>query len=230
MFTSHAELTKAGMLRKRITIIDSDREFCIAASAILRNSMKFQVNKVYHDSKEALKKLKDDLSDIIIMDLDFPELKGPDFILKAREKIPGLDVLVTTDYDDEQIVFQSLCHGASGYLLKKNCLSQLLDALSVMTSGGSPIDPVIARYVIRSIQINEISPLSSRESMVLKLLMQGKTYAVIAEELFISGETVKTHLKNIYRKLKVNTKAEAVRKAVEEQLVAGYMGLTFNYR
>ncbi len=218
------------MIKKRITIVDRDEEFVIALSAIIRGTTNFQVNKVYHDSRDALRRVSDDLSDIIVTDIDFPELTGEEFILKIREKAPGTTILVVTKYDDENHVFRSLCNGATGYLLKENCLPQIPNALSVLASGGSPIDPSITRYIVRSIQINEVSPLSSRESTVLKLLMQGKTYAVIAEELFISGETVKTHLKNIYRKLNVNTKAEAVKKAVEEQLVAGYMGLTFNYR
>jgi DNA-binding NarL/FixJ family response regulator len=218
------------MIKKRITIVDRDEEFVIALSAIIRGTTNFQVNKVYHDSREALRKASDDLSDIIITDLDFQELSGEEFILKVREKIPGTNVLVITKYDDENHVFRSLCNGATGYLLKDDCLPHVPQALNVLASGGSPIDPSITRYIVRSIQINEVSPLSSRESTVLKLLMQGKTYAVIADELFISGETVKTHLKNIYRKLNVNTKAQAVKKAVEEQLVAGYMGLTFNYR
>jgi DNA-binding NarL/FixJ family response regulator len=218
------------MIKKRVTIVDRDEEFAIALSAIIRGTTNFQVNKVYHDSREALRKASDDLSDIIITDLDFQELTGEEFILKVREKIPGTNILVITKHDDENHVFRSLCNGATGYLLKDDCLPQVPHALNVLASGGSPIDPSITRYIIRSIQINEVSPLSSRESTVLKLLMQGKTYAVIADELFISGETVKTHLKNIYRKLNVNTKAEAVKKAVEEQLVAGYMGLTFNYR
>jgi DNA-binding NarL/FixJ family response regulator len=218
------------MIKKRITIVDKDEQFVIAIAAIIRGTTQFQINRVYHDSREALRKAADDLSDIIIMDLDFPELTGEDFISKVREKIPGQSILVVTNFDDEHHVFRALCNGASGYLLKNDCLPRIPEALNVLIGGGSPIDPLIARYIIRSIQVNEISPLSSRESTVLKLLMQGKTYAVIADELFISGETVKTHLKNIYRKLNVNTKAQAVKKAVEEQLVAGYMGLTFNYK
>lgn len=217
------------MVKKRIVIIDRDEEFCIAESEIIKNSSAFGVIKIYHDTWEALKKLNDDLPEIIIMDLDFDVLKGVDFILKAREKISGLEILVTTHHTEERVVFDALCHGASGFLLKNNCLPRLLDALNTLISGGSPIDPSVTRHIIRSIRISDASPLSTRESAVLKLLMQGKTYAVIADELFISGETVKTHLKNIYRKLKVNTKADAVRKAVKEQLVAGYMGLNFNY-
>ena len=94
-----------------------------------------------------------------------------------------------------------------------------MDALTTLSQGGAALDPIIARFILRHIQVNEVSPLSARELMVLKLLIQGKTYSSIARELVISGETVKSHLKNIYKKLNVNTKAEAVRKAIIEQLV-----------
>jgi DNA-binding NarL/FixJ family response regulator len=217
------------MVKKRIVIIDRDEEFTTAEAAIIKSSAGFEVVRFYRDGADALKKLSDDLPDIIIMDLDFRGLKAADFILKAREKMPNLEILITTQSNEERTVFDVLCHGASGFLLKNNCLPGLLDSLNTVVTGGSPVDPSVIRQIVRSIRINEASPLSTRESDVLKLLMQGKTYVVIADELFISGETVKTHLKNIYRKLKVNTRAQAVQKAVAEQLVAGYMGLNFNY-
>jgi len=207
------------MLKKRVTIVDSDEEFCMAVSAIIKNSEKFQLNKIYHDSKEALKRIQDDFSEIVIMDLDFPELKGTEFILKVREKIPGLNILVVTNYDEDEIVFHAISNGASGYLLKKRCLTHLLEALTIIANGGSPLDPLIARYIIRSMQVSGGSPLSTRESMVLKLLVQGKTYSTIGKDLLISGETAKTHIKNIYKKLQVHSKSEAVAKAIKGKIV-----------
>ncbi|MBL0740837.1 LuxR C-terminal-related transcriptional regulator [Chryseolinea lacunae] len=212
------------MLRKRITLIDQDENFCTVVSSLIRVSGKYQLVSSYNDCREALRKIKDDFTEIVIMDIDFAEMKGTDFIMKIREKIPGLEILITTNYEDEEIVFSTLSHGASGYLLKRNCIEHLLEALNTLTSGGSPLDPIVARQLVRSMHISEISPLSTRESMVLKLLIQGKTYSTIATELYISGETVKSHLKNIYKKLNVNSKAEAVKKAITDQLVTGHMG------
>src|SRR6187402_2345616 len=117
------------MLKKRIVIIDRDEEFSRAEAAIIRSSAGFEVVRVHRDGDEALKKLRDDLPDIIIMDLDFRELKAADFILKAREKMPNLEILITTQSNDERTVFDALCHGASGFLLKKSCLPGLLDSL-----------------------------------------------------------------------------------------------------
>jgi DNA-binding NarL/FixJ family response regulator len=114
-----------------------------------------------------------------------------------------------------------LGQGACGYLLKQNGIDELVPSLQVLQDGGSPLSPQVARSIVRSIQINELSPLSPRESTVLKLLSQGKTYSSIASALDLSNETVKTHLKNIYKKLNVNSKAQAIQKAMEEQLVVG---------
>lgn len=208
------------MFKKRVILIDSDQDFLAAASSLIKASDKFQLIRVYVDCWEALKKLKDDFAEIIIMDIDFAEMKGTEFILKVREKIPGLEILVTSNYENEEIVFSILRNGASGYLLKRNCISQLLDSLTILSKGGSPLDPVITRMLIQSMHVNEISPLSPRESSVLKLMVQGKRHSSIADELFISRETVKSHLKNIYRKLNVNSKAEAIRVAITDRLVA----------
>jgi DNA-binding NarL/FixJ family response regulator len=212
------------MFKKRVILIDSDEGFLSAASSVIRASDKFQLIRAYNNCWEALKKIRDDFAEIIVMDIDFAEIKGTEFILKAREKIPGLEILVTSNYEDEEIVFSILRNGASGYLLKKNCISQLLDSMTILSKGGSPLDPGIARMLIQSMHVNEISPLSPRESSVLKLMVQGKRHALIAEELFISRETVKSHLKNIYRKLNVNSKAEAIRIAITDRLVAVHRG------
>lgn len=216
------------MLKKRITLLDTDENFSSLVSSIIRISGQYEVVSIYQDCHEALKKLKDDFTEILLMDLDFADMKGTEFIQRVREKVPGLEILVTTHHEDDAIVFATLIHGASGYLLKKNCLPNLLEALAVLTAGGSPLDPMVTRQLIHSLRVSEISPLSPRESVVLKLMMQGKRYSTIAQELFISRETVKTHLKNIYRKLKVNSKTEAVRKAIAAQLVTGHFGYHFN--
>lgn len=210
------------MLRKRTIILDSDIDFCLAVSAIIKNSEKFCLVRVYHNSLIALKNMQQDFPEVIVMDLDFQELSGLDFILKAREKMPGLNILVITHYEDAAIAFNAIGNGALGYLLKRRSLPALMEHLHILVNGGSPIDPHVNRSLVRSMQVNEVSPLTSRESLVLKLLTQGKTYSGIAGDLSISGETVKTHLKNIYRKLNVNSKAEAVKKALEDQLITGH--------
>ena len=214
---------------KNVTLIDPDENFSTVVSSLIKVSGRYKLVSTYTDCREAIKRVKDDLTEIVIMDIDFAEMKGTEFILKLREKIPGLEILVTTHHEDEEVVFSTLSHGASGYLLKRNCIEHLLDALNTLMEGGSPLDPLIARQLVRSMHISEISPLSNRESMVLKHLIQGKTYSTIATELYISGETVKSHLKNIYKKLNVNSKADAVRKAVTDQLVTGHMGYFMNH-
>jgi DNA-binding NarL/FixJ family response regulator len=207
------------MFKKRITLLDSDEAFCTTVATLLKSSDKLHINKIYHCSVEALKNAKNDFSEIIIMDLDFPELKGTDFIMKVKEKVPGTIILVVTNYSHEEIIFHTITQGASGYLLKKKCLPQLMDSITAMINGGSALDPLVASYIVHSMHKNQASPLTKRESMVLKLLTDGKKYTEIAKDLDIASETVKTHLRNIYEKLDVKTKAQAVRKAIEDRLV-----------
>jgi DNA-binding NarL/FixJ family response regulator len=216
------------MLKKTITIIDTDKDFRDSISNLLMNSEEFLVNKVYDDTVIALKRLLRDRPDIILMDLKFTELQGIEFIFKVRERAPWIKIFVLTTNEDHQIAIQAITQGASGYLYKKNYKRDLMEALNNISNGGSPIDPFLAGHVIRSIQINVTSPLSNREAMIMNQLIQGKTNTRIASDLILSNETVKTHIRNIYRKLNVKSKAQALRKAVDQQLVSGHLGVIFN--
>jgi DNA-binding NarL/FixJ family response regulator len=216
------------MLKKTVTIIDTDKDFRDSISNLLMNSEGFLLNKVYDDTVIALKRLLRDRPDIILMDLKFTELQGIDFIFKVRERAPWIKIFVLTTNEDHQIAIQAITQGASGYLYKKNYKRDLMEALNNISNGGSPIDPFLAGHVIRSIQINVTSPLSNREAMIVNQLIQGKTNTRIATDLILSNETVKTHIRNIYRKLNVKSKAQALRKAVDQQLVSGHLGVIFN--
>lgn len=215
------------MIKKTITIIDADEKFCAMVSGMIEESADFLVNQIYFDTNIALKKLLRDKPDIILLDLDFAEQKGINFIIKAREKAHWIKILVLTNIEDQQVASQAISSGAFGYIYKKNFQRDLVDALATISDGGAPIDPFVACHVIRSLQVNQFSPLSNRETMVLKQMIQGKNSTGIASDLIISRQTVKTHVKNIYRKLKVNSREQALRKAVDEQLIVGHLGFVF---
>jgi DNA-binding NarL/FixJ family response regulator len=216
------------MLKKTVTIIDTDKDFCDSISNLLMNSEEFLVNQIYDDTVIAFKRLLRDRPDIILMDLKFTELQGIEFIFKVRERAPWIKIFVLTTNEDHQIAIQAITQGASGYLYKKNYKRDLMEALNNISNGGSPIDPFLVGHVVRSIQINVTSPLSNREAMIVNQLIQGKTNTRIATDLILSNETVKTHIRNIYRKLNVKSKAQALRKAVDQQLVSGHLGVVFN--
>ncbi|MEZ4688034.1 MAG: response regulator transcription factor [Bacteroidia bacterium] len=130
-----------------------------------------------------------------------------------------MDVLMLTVHEDDSTLFDALCAGASGYLLKEMRPADVFEAIAEARRGGAPMSPRIARRVVRAFHAPVESPLSEREREVLKLLCDGENYKTIADKLFISSNTVKAHIKHIYQKLEVNSRAEAVSKAHRDRLV-----------
>lgn len=170
------------------------------------------------------------LPDLVFMDIDMPDLDGIETVRRAKKDFPSVHFLMITVFDDEERVFEAIRAGASGYLLKDESIPGLHKAVDdVMNFGGAPMSPSIARKAFQYIQrSNEIiaqnepgndSPLSSREMEILTGLAEGKSYTVIADKLFISPHTVRKHMTNIYEKLHVNSKVEAVRLALEKKWV-----------
>ncbi|MBT1706611.1 response regulator transcription factor [Fulvivirgaceae bacterium PWU5] len=205
--------------RKRVVLVDRDEPFQNVLKYVLSSLDKILIVNQYAECADALKGLDRDQPDIIIMDIDFVFLKGPEFIARVKKKYPRIDILVISDYTDEDIVLNVIGSGASGFLLKQSCLPQLAESIDNLMRGGAPLDPFIARIVINAHHTGDSSPLSSQETTVLKLMMKGLTYRMIADELGIAKDTSKTHIKNIYKKLEVNTRAQAVSKAIADRLV-----------
>jgi DNA-binding NarL/FixJ family response regulator len=213
------------MIQKTITLIEADESFQATVSNIIQASNEFLVAKIYTNLELAFKRLLRDQPLLIVMDLT--DQQGIDFILKVKEEAHWVKILILTSNEDNQIAFHAINQGVSGYLYKKNCERDLLEALHCISNGGSPIDPFVAAHVIRSIQINRASPLSNRETTILKHMIKGKTSTGIANDLIISHQTVRTHVKNIYKKLKVNSREQALKKAIDNRWIVGYLGLAF---
>lgn len=207
------------LMKKRVVLIDMDDQFIQMVKYILGSIEKVVIVNMYEDCTDALANFEKDQPDIIIMDLDFKSRKGPEFIPKVKKLNHRVDILVITDYLEEDIILNVIGAGASGFLLKQNCLPVLPEAIKSIARGGSPLDPIVARVIINAHQAGGHSPLTIKETAVLKLMMNGLTYTMIAEELGIAKETSKTHIKNIYKKLNVNSRAAAVSKAITEKLV-----------
>ena len=161
--------------------------------------------------------------DVLLMDIDMPGMSGIEAVKKVRAAGFEIPILMLTVFDDDDHVFKALCAGASGYLLKKHISSRLFDALDELLAGGAPMSPSIARMVIASMQTKAVvqNPysLTSREKEILTSLSKGNSYKLIAAELQISIDTVRTHIKSIYEKLHVHSQTEAVSRAINEKLV-----------
>jgi DNA-binding NarL/FixJ family response regulator len=164
--------------------------------------------------------------DVLLMDLGLPGMSGIEGIKKAKVILPELTILVLTVYEENDLVFDALCAGACGYLVKKTPPSKLLEAIQEAYQGGSPMSANIARKVIDFFQQKkqflpqkQQSILTPREKEILSGLVEGKSFKAIADSLFISIETVRFHFRNIYKKLHVHSQSEAVAKAIKEGII-----------
>lgn len=203
----------------KITIVEDNDVVRDGFALLISSVSQHQVVNTYATCEEAIKNLSQDQPDIILMDLELPGMHGVEGIRKIKKLLPETNILVISVHTNSELVFQALCAGASGYITKNAGHSKILDAITEVRKGGAPMSSQIARMVVQSFQKNTDSPLTSRETEVLELLAKGKSYSAIANDLFVHKETIKSHIKNIYGKLQVNSKADAIEKAIKQRLI-----------
>ena len=205
--------------KKRVMIVEDDQEIRNSFTLIVNSSQKFMVVSAYGTAEEAIANINRDKPEIVLMDIELPGVNGIQGTKTIKDKSPHTDIIMVSVYEDSELVFEALKAGASGYITKSANYMELLSALEEIVKGGAPMSSRIARMVIDNFHVNPNSPLTKRETEILQLISEGKTYTQISEELFISKETAKTHIKNIYSKLQVNSKSEAIAKANLEKLI-----------
>jgi len=201
-----------------IAIVEDDNEIRQTLHLILDGSKGFACKYAFPDGESAIASIPNLPVDVVLMDIDLPGKSGIQATRELKKKCSGIDFIMLTVQSDDDSIFESLCAGASGYLLKDTNPADLLVHIKEVYDGGSPMSSQIARRIISSFRIIE-NPLSDRETEVLKLLSQGLNYKDVAEEIYLSPHTVKTHIKNIYAKLHVNNRAEAIYKAIKQKLI-----------
>lgn len=206
--------------KKRVVVIEFDAKFRNLLSGLIDTSENYVTIATYAECEEAIGNLAADFPDIVVMNTRFPAMQGAEAIGKIRKVLPDASILVVADPVEESSVFHTISMGANGYLLKSDCVYNFIHHLDELMQGGAPVSPAIARIIIESIHIARVSPLTTRETEVLRLITQGNSYTLIAKELNISKETSKTHIKNIYKKLNVTSKSQVVRRAMEERYVS----------
>lgn len=203
----------------KVSIVEDDSEIRNLLSLIIDGSPGFECTHTYSTCEDAITGIPKNPPDVVLMDIDLPKLNGIEGIRILKEKVAKTDFIMLTIKEDDESVFQSLCAGATGYLVKDIPPVKLLNAIKDVVEGGSPMSAGIARKVTSSFHKNTESPLSARETEVLKRLCDGENYKTIADAIFVSGNTVRAHIKNIYKKLQVNSRAEAVAKAINKNLL-----------
>ncbi len=203
----------------KVAIVEDDSDIRKLLSLIIDGSPGFECRQTYSNCEDAIENIPKDPPDVVLMDIDLPKLSGIEGIRILKEQLAKTDFLMLTIKEDDESVFQSLCAGATGYLVKDIPPANLLLSIKDVVNGGSPMSAAIARKVTMSFHKNTNSPLSERETEVLKRLCDGENYKTIADAIFVSGNTVRAHIKNIYKKLHVKSRAEAVAKAINNNLL-----------
>jgi len=209
-----------------VAIVEDNNTIREGLAVLINGTQGYSCVGSFNDCESFLKKLHSLSIDVVLMDIALPGINGIEGVKKALEIKEDLDVLMLTIYEDSEVVFDALCAGACGYLVKKTPPSRLLEAIKEVHEGGSPMSSQIARQVIiafkegkDSIKDKSSYGLSEREKEVLTLLAQGNNYQQIGDQLFISVDTVRHHIKNIYKKLHVHTQSEAVAKAIRKKII-----------
>ncbi len=208
------------MKKKRIVIIEDNAEIREGFTALLNNTEPYEVVNQYSHCEPAIRHLHTDEPDAVLMDIELPGgITGIEGTAIIKKQLPQCIIIIITIFEDTEKVFRSLCAGAGGYIIKNSNTEDIVQNISDAFAGGAPMSLSIAKMVVQSFQQKKESPLSVREAEVLTAVSQGKSYTKIATELFVSKETVRSHIKNIYLKLDVNSRAEAIKTARENKLI-----------
>ena len=209
----------------RVAIFDDNTQLRESLFDLVDASDGFICVGAFANCENVLQNVKDTKPDVILMDIEMPVVSGIDAVILIKERFPDVKILMQTIFEDDEKVFQSICNGAEGYILKNTAPGEILLSLKEIYEGGAPMTPAIATKVLRMFKNNlsakkdESFNLSIREKEILKHLVEGLSYKMIADACFISLETVSGHMKNIYKKLQVHSKGEAVAKAIKGNIV-----------
>ena len=206
-----------------VAIIEDDREVQQAFCEYIAGQENFICNLAADSVESFLNKLyAENLPDIILMDIGLPGMSGISGIKIIKERYPNIDIVMLTVHNDPHKIFQSLCAGASGYLLKTTPFREITKLLIELYSGGAPMSPQIARKVIEYFHPGEKhqikSPLTKKENEIVMDLVDGLSYKVIADKQNVSIETIRSHIKHIYSKLHVHSKADVIRKSLQGEI------------
>jgi len=212
-------------MEKRIVIFDDNDNRREGLELLINMTDNMKCVGTFHDCSNVLKDVEASKPDVVLMDIDMPKVNGIEGVKLIRKKYPDVKILMQTVFEDDEKIFDSICAGADGYILKKAQPHDLMKAITEVLEGGAPMTPSIARQVIRLMNKQHSKHgdtdfhLTTREHEILSLLVQGLSYKMIAERCSISLPTVNSHIQNIYEKLHVRSGTEAVAKAIEQNIV-----------
>jgi len=209
----------------KVAVFDDNTPRRELLEMLLNSTQGMQCTGAYEDGRDITKKIIGNVPDVVLMDIDMPYVNGIEALQAIKQLFPQVKVLMQTVFEDNERIFDAICSGADGYILKKAPPARLIDAITEVLSGGAPMTPTVARQVLQlfhnktkksaSVDFN----LTDREQEILGMLVQGLSYKMIAEKCNVSYSTVNSHISHIYEKLKVKSGTEAVAKAIEKKIV-----------
>jgi DNA-binding NarL/FixJ family response regulator len=208
----------------KVAVIEDQPEMRQALSALFESAENFRCAGSFESMEQAMIEVRRDLPDLVLVDIGLPGITGIEGIRQLKERHPAMLFLVLTVYEDDERIFQALCAGACGYLLKKTQGKRLLELAQEAIDGGSPMSPEVARRVVTLFQKFRPSKeahyeLTPHETRILQMLVEGHNYKSAAKDLKVSVNTICFHIRNIYQKLHVHSKSEAVAKALRNHVV-----------
>lgn len=210
----------------RVAIFEDNKHLRETFRLLLENTEDFICTGAYPNGSNLVTLLEETPCEVVLMDIEMPGISGIEATKIIKNRFPAVHILIQTVFFEDEYIFNAICAGASGYILKSTSPDGYLNAIKDVQSGGSPMTPGIARKVLELFKI-KLQPaesikeynLTNQEKKVLQLLVQGKSYKMIASELFVSHDTIKSHVRNIYAKLHVHSGTEAVSLAIRDKLV-----------
>ena len=211
------------IIKMKIAVFEDNQKYRESLEFVIVTSNDMELCGSFEDTNRLLQRIEALQPDVVLMDINIPGKNGIEATKEIKEHFPAVQICMQTVFEDDDKVFASLCAGASGYILKNTLPDKILQAIREVNDGGAFFTPSIAKKVLFNFQQQpekaEYIKLTDKEKEVLKYLVEGMSYKMIADKIFLSVHTIHSHIKNIYEKLHVNSKGEAVAKAIKNRLV-----------
>jgi len=211
-------------MKIKVTIFEDNKSLRMGLYQLINGSEGFECAGAFENCLNLLEDIKNTNPDVVLMDIQMPGINGIEAVRILHEKYPDLKILMQTIFEESDKIFQSILAGASGYILKNTSPSRILDFIKETYDGGAPMSPSVATKVLKMVgqqpleKVNTFN-LSEREKEILSCLVKGMSYKLIADACFISIDTVRGHIRNIYEKLHVHSKGEAIAAAIKDRIV-----------
>ena len=209
----------------KVALFEDDKILREMLFQLIHGTSGFTCTGAFPDAEDIIHKIEKSEPDVVLMDIHMPGMSGIEAVRLIKKRFPAVNILMQTVFDEDEIIFEAICAGASGYLLKNTSPAKILEALQEVNTGGAPMSASVARKLLDAFQKSMFFQkqdgfnLSAREKEVLQHLVKGMSYKMIADKCDISIDTIRFHVKNIYEKLHVNSKSEAVVKAIQNKIV-----------